>query len=402
MKLLEKIGLGESEQKTLKKVTIITSLLFVVIVGLFWVYEYFFRNTGSGHNTDTDKFISLIPHLQASGARSISGSELSGFDLEAHEFASVRYLQSGQADRALPHLQRILEVNRNHRPTMERMIQAYLELEDFEKALSSIDLLIYQTGDSAAENLQVRKATALYYMERGEESARIIRGVLRSNPQNAEALCFMGQIEAARKSPEALQYFLDALKAAPNYAEAKYQLARFYESEGDYKKARSLLYEVLEKDPLNVRAHARLGIVYYYDNSPELSLKSYLTALAINPHDYNTRYNLGELYRIVLNDNQNALQQFVLALKEKPHHTEANFRAGLICIENDMIKEAIRYFEASNKSDPKNIRKMIQLAAAYERLGNRKAALSVYHEITDIDPLHIIATNKIRLLNASE
>jgi len=40
----------------------------------------------------------------------------------------------------------------------------------------------------------------------------------------------------------------------------------------------------------------------------------------------------------------------------------------------------------------------LQLAAAYERIGDRHTALSVYREITDIDPLHSIAIQKVKFL----
>jgi tetratricopeptide (TPR) repeat protein len=397
-KLLTKIGLGEPEQKLLKKVTIATTIVCAVVVGLFWAYTYFLQSSKSRVD-NKERLLSLIS-FQPLSKSSENALDISSFDLEAHDLAASRFVSFGQPHRALPHLQRILSVRRNDRTIMERMVQVYLEIEDFEKALASIDYLLLHTNDTPAENLQLRRAVALYHLKRQDESAEIIRSVLRSSPQNAEALCFMGQIEAPSQAAE--KYFLDAIKAAPNYSEAKYQLARFYEAKDNLKKARALLLEVIESEPLNVRAHARLGIVYFYDNEPELALRSYQTALALNPHDYNTSYNLGELYRAVLNNNTKALEQYILTLKEKPLHTEANFRAGMICIENDMIKEAIRYFEASVQTDRKNIRKLIQLAAAYERLDNRKAALSIYQEIAGIDPLHIIAINKIKLLGMGE
>lgn len=397
-KLLSKIGLGEPERKLLKKVSIITTLICAVVVGLFWAYTYFLQDSESEAD-NKEKLLSVISHKHPSH-HSENIHDINSFDLEAHDLAANRFISSGQPHKALPHLQRINGVRRNDRAVTERIIQVYLEIEDFEKALAAIDYLFLHTNDTMSENLQMRRAIALYHLKRQDESAAIIKRVLKNNPQNAEALCFMGQIETPSQTAEKL--FLDAIKAAPNYSEAKYQLARFYEDKENLKKARSLLLEVIEREPLNVRAHARLGIVFFYDNEPERALRSYETALALNPNDYNTRYNLGELYRTVLNDNAKALEQYVLALKEKPLHTEANFRAGMICIENDMIKEAIRYFEASVETDRKNIRKLIQLAAGYERLDNRKEALSIYQEITDIDPLHIIAINKIKLLGIDQ
>jgi len=394
--LLTKIGLGEPEQKLLKKVLIATTFICAIVVGLFWAFNHFLQDSAAIGDSK-DRLLSIISNQPQSSERNL---DITGFDLEAHDLAASRFMNFGQPYRALPHLQRILSIRRSDRAVMERILQVYLEIEDFQKALTTVDYLLLQTNDTLSENLQLRKAIALYHLNRRDESAEIIRSVLKNNPKNAEALCFMGQIESPAQTAE--KYFLDALKAAPNYNEAKYQLARFYEIKDDLQQARKLLLEVLESEPLNVRAHARLGIVHFYDNKPELALRSYETALALNPHDYNTRYNLGELYRNKLNNSAKALENYVLTLKEKPSHTEANFRAGMICIENDMIKEAIRYFEASVETDRRNIRKLIQLAAAYERLDNRREALSVYQDIAGIDPLHIIAINKIKLLGMEQ
>jgi tetratricopeptide (TPR) repeat protein len=90
----------------------------------------------------------------------------------------------------------------------------------------------------------------------------------------------------------------------------------------------------------------------------------------------------------------------VKALEYNPSHSEANYKAGLVCVENEMFKEGIRYFEKSLEDDRKNIRRLLQLAAAYERINDRATALTIYKEITDIDPLNSIAIRKIKYIES--
>jgi tetratricopeptide (TPR) repeat protein len=139
-------------------------------------------------------------------------------------------------------------------------------------------------------------------------------------------------------------------------------------------------------------------MVYYYLHDYEQAKKSYLTALALNPRDFNTRYNLGELFYSALGDTENGLHEFKIALKQDPGHVEANFKVGLICLHNNMLKEAIRYFEVARANGPENVRVLMQLAVAYEMLGDKTTALRTYKAIAEIDPLNSIALQKIRYL----
>jgi len=75
---------------------------------------------------------------------------------------------------------------------------------------------------------------------------------------------------------------------------------------------------ILDIEPLNAKTHARLGMVYYYLDEPEMAKKSYTTALALNPNDYNTHYNLGELFYSKYEDNGSALDEFKKTLEGNP------------------------------------------------------------------------------------
>ncbi|MFP4163835.1 MAG: tetratricopeptide repeat protein [Chitinispirillaceae bacterium] len=388
MNFLSRLGLSETEQRSVKKISLYSSAACILIVAVFWAVSFL-----SLDSTDTGD-------AELNSSLPFSKPKLTSLDIDAHEFTARRYLRSGRPEQAIPHLQRILIARKNDRKTLKNLAQAHLECGHFKQALSTFDYLLSENEDSISPFLYARKGAALYYMKRYEASERTLQTGLELFPDNPEILCFLGQVETSRgiPSPEAENFFLRALQSDSTYSEAKYQLARYYEANEKYLKARRLLLEVLETEPLHVRSHSRLGMIYYYLGDAEMALKSYQTALALNPDDYNTRFNLGELFYTLYNDNRDALREFTRVLEINPEHTEANFKSGLICLENGMIKEAIRYFETSLDSDRNDTRKMLQLAAAYERLGNRKRALSLYRQITGIDPLHTIASQKVKLL----
>ncbi|MDR3012327.1 MAG: tetratricopeptide repeat protein [Chitinispirillales bacterium] len=398
-KFLAKIGLSESEQSFVVRVVIVSTAVCVSLVVVFWAMHFF---TPAPEEGDAGRMFGRAD-------ADIVAPEIGGLDIEAHEFTARRHMQTGRADAAVPHLLRIIATRRGERAAfdaLDALVTAYIELGEFSDALSAIDNLRSTFADydlsEIEQSLQVRRGIALYHLREFGQSSEILLRVLEDNPNNASALTFMGQMEAAAmpggRSLTAERFFRRAIEADPAYAEGWYQFARYFENNGDYRSAREFLLKVLEKEPLNVRAHARLGMVYYYKLEADMALKSYQTALALNPFDYNTRHNLGELYRTLFQDNENALREFVRAIDINPQHAEANYRAGLICAGNGMFKEAIRYFEAALRNDRRNAGRLLQLAAAYERLGDREAALSVYREVTDVDPLNSIAIQKIRFL----
>jgi tetratricopeptide (TPR) repeat protein len=114
--------------------------------------------------------------------------------------------------------------------------------------------------------------------------------------------------------------------------------------------------------------------------------------------DFNTRYNLAELLYSAMSDTENALREFTVTLRQNPQHCEANFKVGLICMRNNMIKEAIRYFETALETEPDNVRILLQRAVAYEKLGDKETALRTYRTIQGIEPLNTIAIQKIKYL----
>jgi tetratricopeptide (TPR) repeat protein len=388
--LFTKLGLNEQEQGLVMRALAISSGICVLLVAAFAALNLLTTDGGAGEQPVRETYY--------------GSDEVTELDIAAHEFAAARFMQAGQPDLALPHLHRVAAVRRGEPAALQaldRAVTAYLELGEFNRAISAADQIVGATSAPLSVSLEVRKGIAFYHMKEFDVSTRLLRGALARDPNNAEALTFMGQMEAAAvegRSPTAERFFRRAIEADSMHVEARYQFARYLENNKDFNGARDFLQQVLAKDPLHVRSHARLGMIYYYENNAEQALRSYQTALALNPLDYNTRYNLGELYRNLLEDNESALREFVAVLNKNPRHREANFRAGLICAENEMMKEAVRYFEASLYGDRENVRKLLLLAAAYERVGDRAAALAVYREVAEADPLHSIAIQKIRFL----
>jgi tetratricopeptide (TPR) repeat protein len=64
-----------------------------------------------------------------------------------------------------------------------------------------------------------------------------------------------------------------------------------------------------------------------------------------------------------------------------------------------MVKESIRYFRNALKTDPDNVRILLQLGVAYEKIGDQEKALKAYQKVITVDELNSIAIQKIKYLS---
>ncbi|MBN1307178.1 MAG: tetratricopeptide repeat protein [Chitinispirillaceae bacterium] len=382
-----RLKLSDSEAKLIRTVvgwSIFASILFVGGAWLYFRWQVHHKNTKKPTMEFLDESDNVLP-----------------IDIEAHRAVAARYMQIGAAKKALPHLKRLHALFKKDHAITRELARAFLEAGDYRQALVYYDdLLVKMEPDSITPTQCAQRGITLFYLDRVEESREALLKCVESSGGNAEAYCFLGQIEANRELPseKALEYLNRSIALDSSYTEAWYQLGRYYLQLKVYAKARELFQAAIAGNPFHSKSHSRLGMVYYYLDYPVLAKRSYRTALALNPDDFNTHYNLGELLYGVLGDTVEALRAFKRAAELNPYLFEAAFKIGLICLKNNMIKEAIRSFEQALSSAPGDVRILLQCAVAYEMIGRKEKAAELYRKIVSIDELNSIARQKLKLL----
>jgi tetratricopeptide (TPR) repeat protein len=396
---LQKLGLTQGQVALLARIFFISFGICIALVAGAWVIRI-----------ATIKAKAKKAVVQTSTVSEMYGyfekksRDLLPIDIEAHEFIAEYFLNSDQPQKAIDHILRILPVQKTNRGLMVKLATAYLQSGDYKSALEEFTKLEgSDTTDNLSATIAARKGLTLFYLGDIRASIEYLNKCALDHPRSAEAMCYLGEVEAATSNApgKAEEYFKKSLAIDSGYVEAWYQQARYCMSRGDYVQSRRSLLKILEIEPLNAKTHARLGMLYYYIDEIESAKKSYQTALALNPGDYNTHYNLGELYFVKYEDNASALEEFKKALAGKPDHGEANFRVGVICLGNNMTKEAVGYLEKAREASPKNIRVLLQLGVAYEKLDLKDEALSTYRLVQECDPYNQVAAQKIKLLSTN-
>jgi tetratricopeptide (TPR) repeat protein len=394
---LQKIGLSPQQAKILVRVFQISFGVGIAAVGCAWVLQ-----TAAIKMKAKSAGEKAFPMADMQSYFEKKSRDLLPIDIEAHEFMAGNYLKNDQPQKAIDHILRILPLQKGNRQLMLNLATAYLQSGKYQEALERYTSLEQtEVNDELSAAIAARKGLTLFYLGQLRASIDHLQKSVSAFPRCAEALCYLGEVEAATADApgKVEEYFKKSLSIDSGYVEAWYQLARYCMGKGDYVRSRAYLLKILETEPLHAKTHARLGMAYYYLNEPELAKKSYRTALALNPDDYNTHYNLGELFFTKYDDNASALQEFKLTLAGNPRHGEANFRTGVICLGNNMVKEAVGYLEAARAASPGNIRILLQLGVAYEKLDMKDEALGIYRVIVEQDPLNKVAAQKIKLLS---
>ncbi len=388
------MGLSQHERSLLKRVALISLAISIAIVALFW-----FVQTRSLDDSARSSGIKKSPRPPMAGAEA-----LSTLDIEAHQVAATHFLRADQPGRAIPHLQRVLSVNPSLRAARTELATTFLKSGSYKEAEREFrDLLGTSREDTLSPLIASRYGLALFYTGETSRSIEQLTSCITKYPSCPEAACYLGQVMASVQMPsaEAEKHFQAALSLSPSYVEARYQQARYFMNNREYLRSRDSMLRILEIEPLHAKTHSRLGMAYYYLNQYELARKYYLTALALNPLDYNTRYNLGELLLLSEGQEARALEEFREVIAAYPDHIEANFKIGVICSMNRMYKEAIVHLERATTLAPQSVRMLLQLAAAYERVGLNDKALVTYQAILRLDALNRIALQKVKLLETT-
>jgi len=167
-----------------------------------------------------------------------------------------------------------------------------------------------------------------------------------------QANLLLGTPEATSNLQKAEDYIKKALELKPDYAQAHFQMALVYETQGKREEAISTL-EGLKRaapfwwiayDPMqDVGLAFQLGVLYYRDEKYDEAQEEFERAVALSPNYSNARYFLGLIYDRK-GQKGKAIEQFVEIEKFNPENEEvkrilANLRMGKPALEG--IGEAL-------------------------------------------------------------
>ena len=211
----------------------------------------------------------------------------------------------------------------------------------------------------ASINTKQLLSTARKKIEKGNlaEAEKACRRVLEAEPQNHDALHFMGVIAMrAKLYPQAAEFISRALEVLPDFPQALNSLGSVMLAIGKAEQAEKLFEVTLKYKP------------------------GYPEAMA----------NLGGLWN-VMERFEDAEGMLVEAVKKAPRSTEAHTNLGNTYLGQERYEKALKEFQYALRLDPSNVTSAAMAGHAKIMLGGHREAASLFAHAIEKDPMCVPA-----------
>jgi tetratricopeptide (TPR) repeat protein len=129
-----------------------------------------------------------------------------------------------------------------------------------------------------------------------DKAEGLLQGVLKQNPNNAEAHVLMGSVLLAKNSPkQALEQFNTAIKQQPKLADAYVALAGYHLREKNYDEAEKVLHSGLAQAPDDVSLRMNVAGIYEIRKDYDRAISEYETLWKQQPGSLVIANNLASL-----------------------------------------------------------------------------------------------------------
>jgi tetratricopeptide (TPR) repeat protein len=252
--------------------------------------------------------------------------------LGAHQTLGISLLIQGDAEGALPHLEKTR--------TPELLGLAYLETGQLGSAVMALH---------AALDRQPKDPDLLYYFGRA--------AALASEHARASVPSFVlpDKTKAAGSDIVTLQ---QAMALKPNDPVVANQFAATANQA-----AKDAFDRLMEGDPNGARAHEARGDRAVANGNPENAIQEYSRAIRLQPYTAGIHLALGDVLGSMA-DWKSAANQYRAEASLRPLSVEAFFRLGLALVELGQGKEAVTALARADQLRPRNPDILLRLAKA--------------------------------------
>jgi Tfp pilus assembly protein PilF len=177
--------------------------------------------------------------------------------------------------------------------------------------------------------------------EKHKYAREYLNDVLRQEPGNRPARRGLD----ALTSPQGT----GAVDVRARYAEATSKAAQ-----GDPAGAKTILREIVGRDPSFAPAHNDLAVLSVNDGETAQARMHYERAVALAPESVVFRKNLGDFYFAVSGDPESALEQYIKVLGQKPNEVETLLSIAQVCESLRRFEDASAFYTTVAQLEPGN------------------------------------------------
>jgi len=233
---------------------------------------------------------------------------------------------------------------------------------------------------------QVQLALEHHQAGRLTEAEELYRRVLQGEPNNADALHFLGLIAHQRGDyRSAVELIEKAHRCARPHSVSLNNLGRAYLALDRFREAKKCFSKALALKPDFAEAHNNLGAALRGLGQLQEAERSYQRALALKPDYANTHYNLGNLF-MELGKLADAEQSYHRALALQPDYAEAHFNLGIVLEGLKRKQEAEQMYRRALGDRPDYFEACHNLGNVLKDLGRLDEAEQCYRKALALRP----------------
>ena len=221
----------------------------------------------------------------------------------------------------------------------------------------------------------------------------VIHELEQANPDNQEVLYVAYRAYSALAS----QALASLSQKAPDSGRVHQILGEAAMTQDDFTGAITQFRKAIESDPKIPGIHYELGRAILTSSQDaaarQEAQQQFETELRSDPADFNSEYELGEVYRLGSN-LQVAQQHFERALQLRPDFADAQVGLGNVLVDQGKPEEAILHFSEAVRLDPDNEGAHYKLARQYRVVGRNEDAAREMITFQKLHQLHTADSSK--------
>lgn len=259
-------------------------------------------------------------------------------------------------------------VRANSEPLLMAGALSHRALGNKEKVREYLEILLGRNGRHLAAQMML--ATVLLESNELNRAVPLIEGLIRANPNDAQALYMMGSVHMARKQyAQASEFFEKATRLAPG-SSALRDLSFSQFGLGQEKQALANLEKAYAQNPKDVRGAIELAVYYARAGDGKRAVKIAETLLAQDPNNLTLLNFLGNV-KGRLGDRKGLKEAYEQALAKDPKFRPVVLNMSLYDMEEgrlDLARTRLRTFLKEHPKDPDVLFQLGRLEESASRL----------------------------------
>ena len=214
--------------------------------------------------------------------------ELDSTNAKYHFHQADVMLSDGYAEGAIQSFIKVIRMDPQNKDARLRLAKTYLYAGDYNNSLAEVRRLI----EMDKTNFEPYFIAGMNYKELKDTATAIqhFQNALQYKPDFYEAYMQLGLLTSQQNSPEAPQYFDNALRLDSNSTQAWDAKAKYYQDRKQFEQSKTIYRKLISKSPQHHDAFFNLGIIYLLQDSVEKASKQFDFVLRVQPNHSDAYY----------------------------------------------------------------------------------------------------------------